>query len=156
MHEPALDELIGELVAQPVDVHGAPLREVAQAADELSRAGRARAAIDLLALLAHHVRAAYRTRARERRRAPRLPVRRSLMGLTTSGMTSPARRMSTQSPRQDVFAPHLVFVVQRGARHQRTAEAHRRDLDHGRENAGASHRGPDAFAPASSLLAADT
>ena len=65
LHQPLGHQLGGQLVAQPLDVHGAALGEVAEPAGQLGAAGRAGAAPRLLPLLAHHVGAADRALGRE-------------------------------------------------------------------------------------------
>ena len=46
-------------------------------------------------------------------------------GPTTSGITSPARRTTTQSPTRTSFAVDLALVVERGVGHRDAADEHR-------------------------------
>ena len=80
------------------------------------------------------------------------PVRRSGIDFTTSGMTSPARRMRTMSPIAHVLPAQLVLVVERGPRDGGAAQADRGHLGDGRQHAGAPHRGPDPLDPGGLLL----
>ena len=122
--EAALDEARSELLAEPLDVHRAARGEVAEPPDELRGAGGAGAALDLLALLAHDLRAAHRALGGKRER-PLLAGAPLLERLHDLG--DDLARAADEDPvaHEDVLAPHLVLVVERRARHHRAGDPDR-------------------------------
>ena len=72
-----------------------------------------------------------------------VPSRRSTTGPSTSGMTSPALRMTTRSPISTPLRAHLVGVVQRGERHRGLRDHHRLHERERGDPAGAADVDPD-------------
>ena len=96
-HQPSLDELLDDGLAEVLDVHGAPRAEVEQRLLELGGAGGVRAAKDDLALRSRRARVAHRAPVREGQ-GTASAGRRSSSTLTMCGITSPARSTTTVSP----------------------------------------------------------
>ena len=90
LHQPLLDELVHQLLAEPLHVERAAAREVAQVVLDLGRAVEVGAARDDFVLEAHGLRPADRAAAGRRN----FRVRRGRFDFTTLtiwGITSPAR-----------------------------------------------------------------
>ncbi len=98
LHEAAVDEPGAELLPEPLHVHGAARRRSAGAGRRAGPGRRRRCSARPSPPPPAPPSPRRPGRSTGRRTGRSAPVRRSLSGFTTSGITSPARRMSTQSP----------------------------------------------------------
>ena len=134
----AVDQLLDDLVAEAIDVHGPPLRKVKQRLLALRRADQAAAATVVdLALLAHRQRAAHRAGVRhgERHGTRRTTVRQHAdhLGDHIAGAAHNHRIANAH-----VLALDLAGVMQRGIGHRHAADKHRRQPRHRGQLAGAA------------------
>ena len=117
------DQLIDDLLAQPSISTARRLAEMQQACLHWARQNTSPQCGPLPRLTARHMGTAFRARvadALNRSEAGRIALRRSRIGPTASGITSPAQRTTTQSPLRTVLAVDLALVVQGRVGHHHT------------------------------------
>src|SRR5205823_1611829 len=141
-HEPLLDELVDELLAEALDVHGAARAEEAELLLQLGRAGEPDAAVGHLALGAHDLRAAHRAGGRH---AEALLAALPPLGHHLHDVRDHVARALEEDgvADADVLALDLVHVVERRVADGHPAHLHRLELRHGRQHARASDGGED-------------
>jgi hypothetical protein len=111
-HHALVDQLLDQLLAQPLDVHRTARGEMADGLLLLRGAHQpARAACHRLAL-ARSTADPHTGQFSGQRDRARVRARCSSSTRTTCGITSPARRTITVSPAISAEAAHLVHVVQ--------------------------------------------
>ncbi len=138
LHEPLVDELVDDLLAEAFDVERAPAGEMEDRELALRGAEEAAAAAVVdAALLAHDAAAAHRARrghaeigdvARALLRHPADDLGDDVAGAPDDDLVADAH----------AFPAHLEQVVQRRVRHRRSADEHRLELGDRRELAGAA------------------
>ena len=131
VHQPPVDELVDDDLAEVLDVHGPPRAEVEQRLLELRRAGGVGAADDDLALRPRGARAADRDTGPGEAKGTASGGRRSSTTWTMCGITSPARSTTTVSPmrtssRWTSSSLCRVTLADRDARRSAPARAGRR------------------------------
>ena len=124
-HQPLLDQLIDQRLAQPLDVHRGPRREVLEAAPQPRRARGVLAAPDDFVFVADQRAAAGAARPSASPTAASPAGRRLRIGATTRGMTSPAFSMTTVSPsrrslraRSSALCSVAMEIVEPGDEHR--------------------------------------
>ena len=139
-------QLVYQLVAQALNVHGAAGGKVQDGFLALRRAEQAaRAAVVGLALFTHHLAAANGALARH---AEVLDVGRARAGSHHAhhfGNHIACAPHDHLVAHAHAFFANLKQVVQRGIGHRDATHKHRRQARHGRELAGAAHLDVDAF-----------
>ena len=137
VHEPLLDQLIDERLAQPFDVHRRTRREVLEAAPQPRRAGRVLAPPHHFFLVAPQRASAHRTRRGHR---PRLRVIRTQAEHRRDHPRDDVARFldDDRVARADILARDVLGVVQRGHRDRGARKEDRLEDRIRRDRAGAS------------------
>ncbi len=139
---PGRHELVDELLAEPLDVHGAPAAEVPQGLPHDGRAGRVDAAQHHLAFLAHRGVAADRTvRGHDERRRAVGPLLEHDPDDFRNDVAAFLDDDRVADP--DVLARQVLVVVERGLLDRGAAELNRVEERHRRHGPGAAHVEPD-------------
>ena len=145
MHQVAIHQLLDQHISQPVDVHGAPVREVPERALALRTAEKAAHAAPVgLAGQALHGRAADRALAGH---AELAGVGRALIQHHTDHLGNHVTGAAHDDAITDqkLLAADLVLVVQRGVGDVHAPHEHRLQPGHGREHPGAPHLHEDVL-----------
>ena len=151
MHEPAVDELIDEFIAQPFDIHGVAAGVVAQSLAKLRGAGRVRTADVHATFVLREFRIAFRTLFREDERRQRLFAE---VFFHADDVRDDLARLFDDDdvPLAHVLALDLVGVVQAGPLDDRTGQLDRFKIGHGRDRAGLAHLDTDRREPRGSFV----
>ena len=139
VHQSRVDQLIDQLVTEPLDIQRASTGKVKQSLLALRRAYQAAGtARDRLAGQANYFGAAFRAALGQhelrRIRLPALGQHPHDFGYYVARATNNDRISDAH-----VLAPHFVFVVQRGANHRHATDEYRLQACHRRQRAGAPH-----------------